>query len=80
MPEDSKIEIDNELLKAVMKALSSPRSYSLDGESIVGYTPDELAKLISMARQLKGEQSPVPQSGRSPFRVSVQSANSTYSE
>jgi len=71
---------DQKMLDAVLKALASPKSYSLDGESISGYTPDELAKLISMARQLKGEQSPVPQSGRSPFKVSVQSANSTYSE
>ena len=70
--------IDQKMLDAVLKALASPKSYSLDGESISGYTPDELAKLISMARRLQ----PVPPAGRpaAPFRVAVQNCNSTYTE
>lgn len=70
--------IDQKILDAVLKALASPKTYALDGESISGYTPDELAKLISMARRLKGEA--VPSTGRTPFRISVQNCNSTYLE
>ena len=70
--------IDRALLEAVLQALSSPKSYSLDGEAIENHSPEELARLISMVRQLKGESSPA--TSRSPFRVSVQNCNTTYDE
>lgn len=70
--------IDAQVLEAVLNALSSPSQYVLDNESITSRSPEELASLISMARKLKAEASPT--ASRSPFRVSVQNCNSTYSE
>lgn len=70
--------IDDEILEAVLNALASPSQYVLDNESITSRSPEELASLISMARKLKAEASPT--ASRSPFRVSVQNCNSTYSE
>lgn len=75
---DKTDSIDEKILDAVLQALKSPKQYSLDNESISNYTPDELAKIISMARKLKAEASPT--ASRSPFRVSVQNCNSTFEE
>lgn len=70
--------VDERILDAVFKAIGSPRSYSLDGEAIENLSPDELARLISMARRLKAESSPT--GARTPFRIFVQNCNTTYDE
>ena len=68
---------DARLLQAILDALASPSAYTLDGESISNRTPEELARLIAMARALSAKSAATP---RAPFRVAVQNCNRTHLE
>ena len=58
---------DNSILEALLKRLNSPKSYTMDGESITMDTPEDIAKLMRMVRQADGDRRQSP----SPFKVSV---------
>lgn len=58
---------DKSILEALLKRLNSPKSYSLDGESITMDTPEDIAKLMRMVRQADGDR----KQSSSPFKVSV---------
>ena len=58
---------DKSILEALLKRLNSPKSYSMDGESITMDTPEDIAKLMRMVRQADGDRRQSP----SPFKVSV---------
>ena len=58
---------DKSILEALLKRLNSPKSYSMDGESITMDTPEDIAKLMRMVRQADGDRRQSP----SPFRISV---------
>lgn len=58
---------DKSILEALLKRLNSPKSYSMDGESITMDTPEDIAKLLRMVRQADGDRRQSP----SPFKVSV---------
>ena len=58
---------DKSILEALLKRLNSPKSYTMDGESITMDTPEDIAKLMRMVRQADGDRRQSP----SPFRVSV---------
>ena len=58
---------DKSILEALLKRLNSPKSYTMDGESITMDTPEDIAKLMRMVRQADGDRRQSP----SPFKVSV---------
>ena len=58
---------DKSILEALLKRLNSPKSYTMDGESITMDTPEDIAKLMRMVRQADGDRKQSP----SPFKVSV---------
>ena len=58
---------DKSILEALLKRLNSPKSYTMDGESITMDTPEDIAKLMRMVRQADGDRRQSP----SPFRISV---------
>ena len=60
-------DTDKSILEALLKRLSSPKQYSMDGESITMDTPDDIAKLIRMLKQEQEGQKPKA----SPFRIAV---------
>lgn len=58
---------DKSILEALLKRLNSPKSYTMDSESITMDTPEDIAKLLRMVRQADGDRKQSP----SPFKVSV---------
>ena len=58
---------DKSILEALLKRLNSPKSYTMDGESITMDTPEDIAKLMRMVRQADVDRKQSP----SPFKVSV---------
>lgn len=58
---------DKSILEALLKRLNSPKSYTMDGESITMDTPEDIAKLLRMVRQADGDRRQSP----SPFRIAV---------
>lgn len=55
-----------------MKRLSSPKSYTMDGESITMDSPEDIAKLLRMIKQADGDR----KQNSSPFKISVCNNNS----
>ena len=60
-------DTDKSILEALQKRLSSPKQYTMDGESITMDTPDDIAKLIRMLKQEEEGKKPKT----SPFRIAV---------
>lgn len=60
-------DINKIILDAIVKRLSSPKSYTFDSESITMDTPEDIAKLMRMVRQADGDRKQSP----SPFKISV---------
>ena len=60
-------DTDKSILEALLKRLSSPKQYSMDGESITMDTPDDIAKIIRMLKHEEEGQKPKT----SPFRIAV---------
>lgn len=58
---------DKSILEALLKRLNSPKSYTMDGESITMDTPEDIAKLMRMVRQADGDRKQSP----SPLKISV---------
>lgn len=67
-------DTDKSILEALLKRLNSPKSYTMDGESITMDTPDDIAKLIRMLKQEEEGQKPKA----SPFRIAVCRNNAPY--
>jgi hypothetical protein len=67
MTEDTKKAI----MEAIMKRMASPKQYTMDNESILMDTPDDLAKLIKML-----EATEEPKKSNSPFKIAVCKNNS----
>ena len=60
-------DTDKSILEALLKRLNSPKSYTMDGESITMDTPDDIAKLIRMLKREEEGRRPKT----SPFRIAV---------
>lgn len=63
---------EKSILDALLKRLNSPKSYTMDGESIVMDSPEDLAKLMRMIKQAEGAGT----KNASPFKISVCNNNS----
>ena len=59
-------DTDKSILDALLKRLNSPKSYTMDGESIVMDSPEDLAKLMRMIKQAEGGTK-----NASPFKIAV---------
>ena len=59
---------DKSILEALLKRLNSPKSYTMDGESITMDTPEDIAKLMRRVRQADGDRRHSPSPSKVPAR------------
>ena len=64
--------MDNEVKAAILKLLASPKSYSVDGESITAQSPDDLKKLMKLLAEAEDAGDPLKRCRL--FKVSTQEA------
>lgn len=63
---------DKSIMEALLKRLNSPKSYTMDGESITMDSPEDIAKLLRMIKQADG----AGKQNSTQFKISVCNNNS----